>query len=91
MSNNPKHIARPATPAVKPLTEDEKAQQIARFLSQKREQFFQGILFNLLHSVQVVTPDLSQFVDAAIAAADYAIEKLYPLPKEPQKVDKDEA
>ena len=85
MTTNPKHLNKlaPAKPA--PLTEDEKAQQIARFLAQKREQFFQGILFNLLHSVQVVTPDLSQFVDAALAAADYALEKLYPVKPEESK------
>lgn len=85
MSNNPKHIARPATPAAKPLTKEEQAAQIARFFSQKREQFFQGILYNLLQNVQLIPTDITQFVDTALAAADYAIEKLYPAPKEDKK------
>lgn len=81
MSNNPKHIARPATPAAKPLTKEEQAAQIARFFSQKREAFFQLILANLLQNPNCKA-DLEPVIDAAIKAADYAIEKLYPLPKE---------
>ena len=75
---NPKHIARPATPAAKPLTKEEQAAQIARFFSQKREALFQLILAN---SIQAGTHP-KDAVDLAIEAADYAIEKLYPLPKE---------
>lgn len=81
MSSNPKHIARPATPAVKPLTKEEQAAQIARFFSQKRESLFQLILANLLQNPKC-RADLEPVVDAALKAADYAIEKLYPLPKE---------
>lgn len=81
MATNPKHLNKlaPAKPA--PLTEDEKAQQIARFLAQKREQFFQLILANLLQNPNCKT-DLEPVVDYALKAADYAIEKLYPVPKE---------
>jgi hypothetical protein len=85
MSSNPKHIARPATPAAKPLTKEEQAAQIARFFSQKRESLFQLILANLLQNiahVDALAADLKPVVDAALNAADYAIEKLYPLPKE---------
>ena len=85
MSSNPKHIARPATPAEKPLTKEEQAAQIARFFSQKRESLFQLILANLLQNiahVDALAADLKPVVDAALNAADYAIEKLYPLPKE---------
>lgn len=81
MSSNPKHIARPATPAAKPLTKEEQAAQIARFFSQKRESLFQLILANLLQNPNCKA-DLEPVVDAALKAADYAIEKLYPLPKE---------
>ena len=97
MSTNPKHINKlaPAKPA--PLTEEEKAAQIARFFAQKREQFFQGILFNAIQSANIVPvrqgingkdlTDIVQYdfrplVDAALVSADYAIEKLYPVPKE---------
>lgn len=81
MSSNPKHIARPATPAAKPITKEEQAAQIARFFSQKREALFQLILANLLQNPNCKA-DLEPVVDAALKAADYAIEKLYPLPKE---------
>lgn len=81
MSSNPKHIARPATPAAKPLTKEEQAAQIARFFSQKREALFQLILANLLQNPKCKT-DLEPVVDYALKIADYAIEKLYPLPKE---------
>lgn len=81
MTTNPKHIARPATPAAKPITKEEQAAQIARFFSQKREALFQLILANLLQNPNCKA-DLEPVVDAALKAADYAIEKLYPLPKE---------
>lgn len=84
MTTKPKHINKlaPAKPA--PLTEDEKAQQIARFLAQKREQFFQGILFNTLQNPNCKL-DLETCVDCALKAADYALEKLYPVKKEEGK------
>ena len=88
MTTNPKHINKlaPAKPA--PLTEDEKAQQIARFLAQKREQFFQGILFNLVQNPTIkweTNMNLRFAVDAALDAADFALEKLYPVKQEEAK------
>ena len=85
MATNPKHINKlaPAKPA--PLTEDEKAQQIARFLAQKREQFFQGILFNLVQNQTIkweTNMTLRFAVDAALDAADFALERLYPVKQE---------
>ena len=80
MANNPKHMLKPAAPAHKP-TKEEQAQQIARFFSQKREQYFSLILGNLVRAGNHPT----QAVDLALEAADYAIEKLYPLPAEPKQ------
>lgn len=85
MSNNPKHIAKPATPAGKPLTKEEQAAQIARFFSQKREALFQLALANMLQNegcAPINEEGIRSYVDLALVAADYAIEKLYPLPKE---------
>lgn len=78
---NPKHIARPATPAAKPLTEEEKAAQVARFFSQKRETYFQLALANILQNPHL-DAEIDDVVDKAIKIADTALEKLYPLPKE---------
>ena len=78
---NPKHIAKPATAAAPKLTDEERAAQIARFFTQKREQFFQLILANLLQNPNCKA-DLEPVIDYALKAADYAIEKLYPVPKE---------
>lgn len=80
------------------LTPEQKAEQVARFFTQKREQYFQIILGNLLRNekathetmVTVSGKDGSQhtkvnildIVDNAIEGADYAIEKLFPLPTE---------
>lgn len=60
------------------LTPEQKAEQVARFFTQKREQYFQLILANL---IQAGTPP-KDAVDLAIEGADYAIEKLFPLPTE---------
>ena len=60
----------------KPLTDEEKQQQIVRFFAQKRESYFQLILGNLIRAGRT-TKDA---VDIAIEAADYAIEKLFPVP-----------
>ena len=73
-------------PAQRPLTKEEQAQQIARFFTQKREAFFQGILYNVLQNATLKDAggniELKPAVDAALAAADYAIQCLYPLPEE---------
>ena len=83
MANNPKNITKLGKTAPAPLTKEEQAQQIARFFAQKREALFQGILFNAIR----IWPsekylDLKVAVDASLEAADYALEKLYPMPKE---------
>lgn len=82
MANKTKEIGRlmPPKQAPAPLTKEEKAAQIARFFTQKREQLFQGILFNAVHADPNV--DLRVLVDRAIDTADYALEKLYPIPQE---------
>ena len=79
MAQNPKNITKLGKTAPAPLTKEEQAQQIARFFAQKREALFQGILFNAVNGGAKPTTAL---VDEALAAADYALEKLYPLPKE---------
>ena len=99
MANNPKHMLKPEAPAHKP-TKEEQAQQIARFFSQKREQYFSIILGTAIRSAniipvrqgfkgedfaEVVEYDLRPLIDASIVAADYAVEKLYPLPAEPKQ------
>lgn len=82
---NPKHIAKPATAAAPKLTEEEKAAQIARFFTQKREQFFMMALGNMLQNEGCAPTNeegVKSYVDMALVAADYALEKLYPVPKE---------
>lgn len=63
------------------LTNEQKAEQVARFFSQKRESYFQGLLFNLAHTAGP-DADIKAIVDKAITGADYAIERLFPLPTE---------
>ena len=80
------------------LTNEQKAEQVARFFTQKREQYFQIILGNLLrneavtHETMVTVSgkdgsehhqaNILEIVDTAIEGADYAIERLFPLPTE---------
>lgn len=79
------------------LTNEQKAEQVARFFSQKRESYFQLILANLLRNEKVTREtmvtvsgkdgkehhqvNILEIVDNAITGADYAIERLFPLPK----------
>ena len=63
------------------LTNEQKAEQVARFFSQKRESYFQLILGNLLHGA-LPGVDKKRMIDECLEAADYAIERLYPLPIE---------
>ena len=81
---------KPAPQAPKPLTEEEKVQQIARFLAQKREAFSTGILFNLC---RVLDKDASSahakaLVELSVEMADALIEKLYPVPNPSEKEGK---
>ena len=63
------------------LTPEQKAEHVARFFTQKRESYFQLILANLIQA-GTHTKDA---VDLAIEGADYAIEKLFPLPTAEKK------
>ena len=66
------------------LTNEQKAEQVARFFTQKRQELFNGLLFNLAHGAAQTFNDfdIKAVVDKAITGADYAIEKLFPLPTE---------
>jgi len=61
----------------KPLTEEEKKEQVARFFAQKRESFAQGILFNLCQNPSAPLSDEKALVDFSLKAADCLVEKLY--------------
>ena len=69
------------------LTPEQKAEQVARFFTQKREQYFQLILGNILHNQESRAISVKTAVDLAIEGADYAIEKLFPLPAAEKKED----
>ena len=58
-------------------TKEERAAQIARFLSQKRESYFQGILFNIIQTGK--NTNIKEMIDVALEGADYALEKLFPI------------
>ena len=66
------------------LTPEQKAEQVARFFTQKRQEIFNGLLFNLAHGAAQTFNDfdIKAVVDKALEGADYAIEKLFPLPTE---------
>lgn len=74
-------LAKPAAGAPV-LTDQQKAEQVARFFTQKRQELFNGLLFNLAHGAAQTFNDfdIKAVVDKAITGADYAIEKLFPLP-----------
>ena len=71
-------------PTPKPLTPEEKEQQIQRFLSQKKEMFFQMFSGSLARGLDYVPTKEEAFaiVDLAVEMADHAIEKLFLPPKE---------
>jgi len=82
-------------------SQQEKEMQIARFLANKKETFFQLILANLLQNPAIVKEtkvtvkgedgichpqfNIIDIVDAAADGADYAIVKLYPVEKKEDK------
>lgn len=68
---NPKNNVRQMP---KPLTEEEKKQQVLRFLAQKRESYIQLILANLIRAGNT---SVSFAVDLAIEGADYLMSKMY--------------
>lgn len=60
----------------------EQEAQIARFLTQKREEFAKGILFNLVNNPGLTTSVFAQpeeVIDATIKMADKFMERLYPI------------
>ena len=83
------------------LTPEQKAEQVARFFTQKRESYFQLILGNLLQNPEIIRPieifvkgtdgieharfNIEDILDSAISGADYAIERLFPLPTAEKK------
>ena len=77
---NKKPIIKADANAKPGLTPEQKAEQVARFFTQKREQYFQLILGNILHTG--INTNVKQCIDTAIEGADYAIERLFPLPTE---------
>ena len=65
-----------------PLTEEEKRQQIAQILMQKREQFAINILCNMVQGWNCVSSDHEtalDLVDTSVKMADALMEKLYPI------------
>ena len=76
---------KPSVPArPQELTPEQKAEQVARFLSQKREQYATSIMFGLVHNPNHgLTPE--QAAEWSVKAADALMEKLYPIPKEGAK------
>jgi hypothetical protein len=74
MSKSMKPVAR----VPKPATEEEKNVQIARFLTQKREQYFSLILSAVIRSGR--NTNLKECIDASFEGADYVIEKMFPIP-----------
>ncbi len=71
------------------LTDQQKAEQVARFFTQKRESYFQLILANLVQGAARAGNEINirLLVVAALDGADYAIEKLFPLPGGEKKED----
>ena len=67
------------------LTDEEKKQQLVRFIAQKREQFATGAVFNMLGnpSLKEINPKL--LAKEAVAIADAMIEELYPIQQEEKK------
>lgn len=66
----------------RPMTEEEKRQQIAQILMQKREQFAINILCNMVQGWNCVSSDHEtalDLVDTSVKMADALMEKLYPI------------
>lgn len=78
---NVKKLA-PQAPAPAPLTEEQKKEQIIRFLSQQRGAITQGVLFNLMQNPSALNREPADLAEFAVNVADATIERLYPLPEE---------
>lgn len=72
-------------PVPKPVTEEEKNLQVARYLANEKKTYFQLILSNLIHNAHYnaasLTDELKHTINASIDGADYIIEKMYPVEK----------
>ena len=66
---------KPSASAQRPLTEEERKQQMTRAFLQKRASLAEGILFNLCQAGIISTG--TDLVDRAIVMSDYLMEKLY--------------
>ena len=66
---------KPGAAAQRPLTEEERKEQMTRAFLQKRASLAEGILFNLCQAGIISTG--TELVDRAIVMADYLMEKLY--------------
>lgn len=73
---------KPSTPArPRELTPEEKAAQVARFLSQKRESFALSAFAGICRTTGMrLTPEA--VAKWSVHAADALMEKLYPIAKE---------
>ena len=78
---NVKKLA-PQAPAPAPLTEEQKKEQIIRFLSQQRGAITQGVLFNLMQNPSALNREPADLAEFAVAVADATVARLYPLPEE---------
>ena len=94
MSKSTKPALRPVP---KPVTEEEKNLQVARYRANEKKTYFQIILANLVQNPAIVQTrkvtvkmddgmehhqfNITDIVDAALDGADYIIEKLYPVEK----------
>ena len=66
---------KPGAAAQRPLTEEERKEQMTRAFLQKRASLAEGILFNLCQAGIISTG--TDLVDRAIVMADHLMEKLY--------------
>lgn len=74
---------KPSVPArPQELTPEQKAEQVARFLSQKRESFALTFFAGLSRHSGIMGSDPAAIADYSVKAADALMEKLYPMPKE---------
>lgn len=71
-------------PVRRDLTQEEKAQQIARFLSQKRETYITSITFGLTHNPGILDKDPAEVVAWATKAGDTLMETMFPMKEKPE-------
>lgn len=74
---------KPSAPVARPreLTPEEKAEQVARFLSQKRESFALSAFAGAIRA-DGMQHDPKAVAEWSVQAADALMEKLYPIVKE---------